>query len=168
MILAIKNLFRKQKSVLMLAVLLVSVASLAWWSLSPKPAYADSASSGWYEHASGFQEALHLHNETGKPMFIYVYAPWCHYCQNFHRQVLSSSELENYLQSFIKVELYPDESQAGKKIANSLGITSYPTILVAYGSSHHLHNISPFIQKNGEWVMDSPTQFIRVIQSGRN
>lgn len=85
---------------------------------------------GWYEDKPGYEKALADQKQTGKPMLVYIYAPWCPHCKQFSAQVLSAPKMQQFVQNYPHVRIAPDHGKAEEQIMSEYGAKGYPSFYV--------------------------------------
>ena len=83
-----------------------------------------------FRGAVGYEEALRLQKETGKPVALYFYVDWCPYCERLERGILSSSGVKRYLNDILYVSVNPEHGKAEKALFLSFKGTGFPTFLM--------------------------------------
>ena len=142
-----------------LGILVLGLSLLSWiYALS---ANAATDFSGWFEGASGYEKALAQHKSSKKPLFVYVYAPWCPYCQQFDENVLSSAYTRSALQNYLKVRLYPKTGPKERTIADQLGVEGYPSLYVKFANASRYQEVSRSVRLGGKTVLAGPTEFVQ-------
>jgi thiol:disulfide interchange protein len=105
-----------------------NVPSLA--STSAKVSATGQWSEGWYQGASGYDQAVEEYKRTNKPMVVYMTAAWCPFCRRFEKEVLSSPLVVDMLQDKIKVFISPDSGSREDAIAFQYRIRGYPSFFL--------------------------------------
>jgi len=79
----------------------------------------------WRAYGSGaFQEAM----RTGRPLFVFVYADWCPWCQKLETEALETEPISRRLErEFIPVAVDYDRQP---KLSKQLGTRLVPTVIV--------------------------------------
>ncbi len=145
-------------------------ASLSGAKVSGMP-HDLSETTSWHEGAKGYEEALLLQKESGKPIFLYFYAPWCSYCGKFNAGLVNQAKVQNYLeQHFINVRVYPDTKEADFLLFRQYNVSSYPTVFVKTAMADDeasgekelkgVMKVDAFKVLSGAWVMKSQEEFI--------
>ena len=123
-------------------------------SAVPVPAKAPVTghwSDGWYEGASGYDQALEEYKRTNKPMVVYMSVGWCPYCRKFEKGVLSSPVVQNMLRDKIKVVIDPEAGSRENAIAFQYGIRGFPSFFLHAPQSGKVVQLSTGV---------SPEQFV--------
>jgi len=89
---------------------------------------------GWLEDANGYARALDEYLTSEKMMIVYFHASWCPYCRELEKNVLTKTEVQDFLEDKIKVRINAEKSDREAKIAEKYGIRGYPSVFV-HGSS---------------------------------
>jgi thioredoxin-related protein len=87
-------------------------------------------SEGWYQNASGYDQAVEEHKRTNKPMVVYMSVAWCPYCRRFEKEVLSSPLVQNMLKDMIRVVINPESGSREDDLAFQYGIRGYPSFFL--------------------------------------
>ena len=87
-------------------------------------------SEGWYEGASGYEQALTEYERTNTPMAVYVNVSWCPYCRKFEKEVLSNPKVMDFMKDLIKVRINPETSKHENAITFQYGVTGFPSFYV--------------------------------------
>lgn len=92
-----------------------------------------------FYHGS-YQEALEKASSEKKLVFVYLYADWCGVCKSLKKNTLKDKEVGNfYNDEFISIALNAEKGE-GQKIAKSIGLQSYPTLLFLDGGNGRILN----------------------------
>jgi thiol:disulfide interchange protein len=122
-------------------------------------------SAPWHEGASGYERAWQEWKESRAPAIIYFYTDWCRYCREFERELLSSTEVEQYLQSVVKVRINPENGSKDREVANMFGVTGYPSIFMIPSGASKPIRLSRHKKVGNEAVLMSPTEFVQACKS---
>ena len=87
-------------------------------------------SEGWYQGASGYDQATEEYKRTQKPMVVYISVGWCPYCRRFEKEVLSSPLVREMLKDKIKVMINPESGSRENAIAFQYGIRGFPSFFL--------------------------------------
>lgn len=100
-------------------------------ALTPVQAPATGVwSEGWYQGASGYDQAVEEYKQTNKPMVVYLSVGWCPYCRTFEKEVLSSPLVQNMLKDKIKVNLNPESGSRENAIAFQYSVRGFPSFFL--------------------------------------
>lgn len=91
---------------------------------------ANQWSEGWYQGASGYDQATEEYKRTNKPMVVYLSVGWCPYCRKFEKEVLSSPLVQDMLKDKIKVNVNPESGRRENGIAFQYGIRGFPSFFL--------------------------------------
>src|SRR5207249_6373176 len=58
-----------------------------------------TVSASWYEGGQGYNRAWQEWKQSHAPAIIYFHTEWCGYCREFERELLSSEEVNEYVQN---------------------------------------------------------------------
>lgn len=97
---------------------------------APEPPLPPRDVERWYQGASGFQAAVNEAMRHRTPMAVYVYTDWCPYCDQMENDLLATVEVRQYLQKLVKVRINPEYGLAERGVADSFGVTGYPSFFV--------------------------------------
>lgn len=130
----------------------------------PDAGFANDASySAWYNDASGYEEAVAVHEKTKKPMLVYFYAPWCGYCANFHKQILSNSQTVEALKDYLKVRVYPGPgAKANEALMSAFGASGFPTLFIKRANDPSYIQVNIY-GRGGDLL--TPSQFIERLKT---
>ena len=117
----------KSRAVTTIAVIFAAIALMAF-QLSQFA--LDASLSNWHNNATGFQTALELQKTSHKPMVLLFHTDWCSSCKKLRETVLASSEFDEYLKNVIPVKINPESGLKERQIADTYGVTGYPTFLL--------------------------------------
>jgi thioredoxin-related protein len=93
-------------------------------------------SEGWYQGASGYDEAVTEFKRSNKPMVVYMTTAWCPYCRKFEKGVLSSPLVRDAMKDMIKVTINPETGIREDDLASQYRIRGFPSLFLhAPGSS---------------------------------
>jgi thiol:disulfide interchange protein len=99
-------------------------------SASSLASIRESARSSRFKDSAGYQQALRLQQESGKPLALYFYADWCGYCARLERNVLSQPEVKQYLESILYVSVNPEHGKADMALFAQFNGRGFPTLLM--------------------------------------
>lgn len=136
----------------------VALAALLVFS-SATAVFAFSANI-WYSKASGYEEISEGAKKEEKPFLLFFYVDWCGYCKQFKSDLLDNSKVEQFLSSYYRVKINPEDGEKEKVIATKYGANGYPTFLVVFpdGNSVRVH---PF-KNSGIYT---PEEFIAELET---
>ncbi len=100
-----------------------------------------------------FDAALALAAETGKPVFVDMYADWCGPCRMLSEDYFSRDDYKEVLSQCVLVKINTDNNQA---LASQYGIQSIPTLILLDSQGNELDRITG--------VMGSPESFLPMIE----
>ncbi|HOP27476.1 MAG TPA: thioredoxin domain-containing protein [Candidatus Sabulitectum sp.] len=113
--------------------------------------------------AQGTTEAEWIHDdldaalaqaaETGKPVFVDMYADWCGPCRMLADDYFSRNDYKEVLSSCVLVKINTDNNQA---LAARYGIQSIPTLILMDSQGNEIDRITG--------VMGSPESFLPMIE----
>lgn len=83
-----------------------------------------------FQDSAGFQEAIRLHKESGKPIALYFYTDWCPYCARLEHNVLSRPEVKEYLEKTLYVSVNPEHGKSENALFASFKGVGYPTFII--------------------------------------
>jgi len=87
-------------------------------------------SDGWYQGASGYDQAIEEYKRTNKPMVVYLSVGWCPYCRKFEKEVLASPLVQDMMRGMIKVNIDPESGSRANAIAFQYGIRGFPSFFL--------------------------------------
>lgn len=121
--------------------------------------------SGWLDGADGLAAAIPLGQEQRKPLLLYFYTDWCGYCRQFERELLTQTELRDYLASIVAVRINPESGPAEAAMAHRYGVRSFPSLFVHSGESKAVSRVDRVELVRGRPVLMAPAKFIDVIKT---
>lgn len=126
---------------------------------------------GWNEDKAGYDKALAEQKSSGKPMLVYIYAPWCPHCKRFTADVLSDPEMVDFVKQYPRVRVSPENGPGERKIMDDYGATGFPSFYVtmpggkrtkvetvSYKPKPHLRNTDEFIQAINDTIAGKPPE----------
>ncbi len=128
-------------------------------TISGKP-HEFSGTASWLNGMQGYERALEEQQKTGKPIFLYFYAPWCHYCRQFNLQIMNQKKIQALLATdFLSVRVYPQNNKAAFALFRQYGGSAYPSVFIKQSPTSKALKIEPFKAVEGGWLMKSPKEF---------
>ena len=115
------------------SILLVSGVALAatcswFFAQVPNPGSEGKLQLQW---AKDYPQALKKAEAEKKPLLIDITTDWCGWSKKMDRESFSDLAVQKELRSFVLIRLNPEASEANKKIADSYGGDSFPTLIIA-------------------------------------
>lgn len=121
--------------------------------------------SDWLSGAQGMLEATQRYDASPKPILVYFYTDWCGYCRQFERQLLSSKELQNYLDDeVLAVRINPEHGGGNAQISDRYRVRGYPALFVHSANSKVISRIDRVLVEDGKPRLMTPNEFIEVIE----
>ncbi len=119
-----------------------------------------------------YEQALQKSKEVKKPVFLFGYASWCHFCEAMKDSVLPLEAVgEFYNKNFVCIKL--DLEKEGKQLNQKLRSRNFPTLVFFNSDGEMLHRLSgkkeaqDFIQL-GKDALDSTKQLRTYIYKYRD
>ncbi len=82
---------------------------------------------GGFVFLTSLEDGKKISGQLGKPIFLYLHAPWCSWCRRFEADVLADVGVQERLEKgFITVAVDVDRQ---KKVAQTLSIYGTPTMI---------------------------------------
>ena len=119
----------------------------------------------WMLGADGMVEALEAVNEEARPLVVYFYTDWCHFCRQFEKELLGTSSVKEYLSSVLAVAINPEAGATEREIAEYYGVSGYPGFFVHGGRSRTLSRVDRMVLDGGRPRMMAPREFIDACRS---
>ncbi len=117
----------------------------------------DTSLSDWGNNFPGYIEASQLQSVSAKPVALFFHTDWCSSCKTLREQVLSSPEVQAFMQNLHPVQINPEISAYEETLAQEFGVMAYPSFFL--------------VMENGDVVKQinrttniSPAQFVTQLQ----
>lgn len=120
--------------------------------------------SGWLNGAEGMYEASRLYDERAQPIFVYFYTDWCGYCRQFERELLSSSQVDEYLDDIVAVRINPESGPVEAAIGQRYRVNGFPALFVHSSESKTISRVERMEIIDGRPSLKSPGAFIDVLK----
>lgn len=101
----------------------------------------DMSLSDWHQNMAGYQTALSLQKQNGKPIALFFHTDWCASCKQLTANVLGQKTVNDFLQGFIPVKINPETSAEEEQLAKQYNVLGYPTFLIKKASSENIIRI---------------------------
>ena len=110
-----------------------------------------------------YSQAVLYSEKTKKPMMFYIFTPWCGPCKQLDAKVFPDKKFIDYMTRniiAIKIDAATDEE---RPIAESMGINSYPTMIVCEPGGKPIekffafHPTDEFIQIVSDYIQNKGT-----------
>ena len=123
---------------------------LAWLAAVP---VAPAQDLNWHP----FETALAVADSTDRPVLVDIYAPWCGWCRKMKRDVYPSNRVRSCLaDGFVLTRLNRDDTDTqhryrgrrldSKRLAQTLGAASVPTVVLLAPDGERLTRLNGFIK----------------------
>ena len=120
--------------------------------------------STWKYGPEGMLEASQQYEADPKPILLYFYTDWCGYCRQFERELLTSKELQNYLEDeVIAVRINPERDN-GARISRRYGVRGFPALFVHSSESKVISRVDRMKVVEGRPQLMTPAEFIDVVR----
>lgn len=124
-----------------------------------------TAFEGWEEGSAGYARIMEAQRTSHRPVIVYFYAPWCPHCKRFTRELLSSEDVKDYLKTYPRVRVYPQENTPELTLMESFGATGFPTFYVVRPDGQRVKVDTHEIQSGtGEPHLKTPREFIESVR----
>jgi thiol-disulfide isomerase/thioredoxin len=107
-----------------------------------------------------YDRALREHHRTGKPVAVYFFTDWCHYCAELDKEILASAEVRQYLDRILYVPINAEAGERETALFKQLGGNGYPYFLVISKDANQVQKIRAYNQVNNQWVRLTPAAFV--------
>jgi thiol-disulfide isomerase/thioredoxin len=141
----------------------VAAIACLWIALAGLPAGAvEFDTTGWYQGADGFEQAVNLAKESGKPLFVYFRTDWCPYCKQFERELLSSDEVRRFFEDIVVVTINPEIGADENRIAAAYSVRGFPAIFMhpVEGRPRQLRRT---VMRDGGVGLQTPEEFVATL-----
>ena len=142
-------------AVLALASLLLLRPSVA---AAPEDEFVESYK--WLEGASGYGEAQRLAKASGRPVVVYFYTDWCHYCRELERELLETPHVKAYLRGLVKVRVNPEAGPAEDAVGQRHGVAAYPAFFIGSPRTGSFVPVRRHVTRDGEQRLMTPAEFV--------
>jgi thiol:disulfide interchange protein len=142
-------------AVLALALLLLPRPSAA---TPPEDEFVESYK--WLEGADGYAEAQRLAKASGRPVVVYFYTDWCHFCRELERELLETPHVRAYLRGLVKVRVNPEAGPAEGAVGERHGVTSYPGFFIGSPRTGSFVPVRRHVTRDGEQRLMTPAEFV--------
>ena len=94
-----------------------------------------------------------------KPVFLFVYTTFCHYCREMDETVFPQPDVADYYnRTFINYRIAIDDDASGEAVGDSLGVTSFPTYVYFAPDGSRLHQSKGF-KPGTDFIQDGQDAF---------
>jgi len=128
----------------------------------PPPRLPVSAS--WYEGADGHRRALEEQARARAPMLVYFRVDWCPYCQRMDREVLPAPAVTRFLEGVVKVRINPETSTEDRALAQSYGVSGYPSLFVIAAPAAKPQSVPHFSRAGSENIDVTAEKFVKACE----
>ena len=90
----------------------------------------DTSLSDWGNNFPGYIEASQLQSVSAKPVALFFHTDWCSSCKTLREQVLSSPEVQAFMQNLHPVQINPEISAYEETLAQEFGVMAYPSFFL--------------------------------------
>ena len=125
---------------------------------------AQGVASAWHEGADGFTAALEEALAEKRPLAVYFYTDWCHYCRQFESELLYRADVEDGLGFLTRVRINPESGAGEASIAQRYGVFSYPSFFVHPGPGREAVRVTGRVQRDGLWGFQTPSEFLETLR----
>lgn len=142
---------------LLFSLLLPAAGALA--SDGPSPDFGS-----WLEDAPGMIEAARLYQEEARPIFVYFYTDWCPYCRQFERELLSSEQVEDYIEGIVAVRINAEKGPAEAEISRRYGVRGFPALYMLSSESGSWTMVERIEIEDGRPKLKAPGAFVDTLK----
>ena len=113
--------------------------TLAFFCLLTLTGYAQQAPTIEFATTS-WAETLREAEASDKPVFLFAYTDFCHFCREMERDVFTDPGVRKmYNDTFLSYKINIDDGAAGEALGDELGITGFPTYVYFAPDGSMLH-----------------------------
>lgn len=105
----------------------------------------------------GFNEGVEEARESGRPVFVYVYAPWCGWCHKMDEEVFGDPKLAAYLAAHFElvrlnyderdtVYRYKQQEISRRRLMDRLHVAGVPTVVILDSRGNYLLHVPGFVE----------------------
>ncbi|MBE7436980.1 MAG: thioredoxin fold domain-containing protein [Spirochaetales bacterium] len=86
-------------------------------------------------------EARDAARQSGKPVYLDIYAEWCGFCRKLFHEEYPRSEFQEAIQHFVRVRL---DGEKHPRIMQEFGIRGFPTIVIFNSQGQEIERIQGY------------------------
>jgi len=99
---------------------------------------------GWHEGAEGYRAALAEQEATGKPLLVYFHAPWCHFCADVNKKVMTDPAVAEEVGGMIGVRIYGEDGAEERALMAKFGAEAYPRLFLRPDAGAEFRRVEVF------------------------
>jgi thioredoxin-like negative regulator of GroEL len=109
--------------------------------------------------SKNFEQALKKARETGKPLMVDFWAPWCGWCNRLDKTTYADPEVVRLAEGFIAVKVNTEGDPREAAVALRYDVSSVPTIAFISPAGNVIHRVRGF---------EGPGRFPRSLEAARS
>lgn len=113
-----------------IAITLLVTISLIFVIFSLSRLSTDVGLSHWEADFPGYVKSVRLQEESNKPMAVFFHTDWCTSCKTLRENILSTPEVQAFMENFHPVKINPENSPYEETLAQEFGVMGYPSFYV--------------------------------------
>lgn len=103
----------------------------------------------WEDGADAYRRADSTFMQGSKPLLLYFHTDWCGYCKAIDRTIWQDGQVADVLaQRYTAIRINPEDGPEAARIAQSFGVSGYPTVLIKSSPSARLLRL-PVVERSG-------------------
>jgi len=117
----------------------------------------------WHEGAEGMQRAVADARRQEKPLVVYFRTDWCGYCRQFERDLLSTQEVEIFMDKLVRVIIDPETGPREADLAEMYGVRGFPAMFVHPPILERPQQIQRMMLEDGQPRLMTPVEFVQML-----
>jgi len=123
---------------------------------------AEFETTNWFQGADGFEQAVEKAKQSRKPLLVYFRTDWCPYCKQFERELLSSSEVQQFCEDVVKVTIDPEAGSEENRLAAAYSVRGFPAIFM-HPVDGQPQQIRRTVRQDSSVRLQTPEEFVATL-----